>query len=1326
VVELYLNGTPIPASLLANIRYELEARVDGFDPISTRWEILQDGNTLSTGNGTIIFVPTTTAPYSIYVVAVNSEGGQEESVTTVNVTARTGAVYLGVNWDKLGYSAGEILKATLNVADPDGLPATSLAWTLYRNNIPIATGNSNTVSYPTTVPGVYRIKGTARDINGSTITGDSAVSVSGGFEIQACPIPPIMEPTCVYMGAVYTAEITGAGGPVTSLPYMLASQTQEIYLLPGTTHISFDLDPLNNEVDDEVVVRTATGNWAIRGNPTGLTEEEVGYDYLDGERHLPAPVGGCLRVTVEAFNVHGAVAGPFSFRVRVKCWRNGQELYEYTRCNYSAHPGGAGARSRKFAAIITEMDVQTDVETDLNRLDSTAVNRYTATEVTNIPDLPLNTSGAPNPVQGVTGMFFTASNLLTTYEPVSNELPELDARAVSAVEGIRPFILTLQQPATPPIIQRIAALRGRFTVYMAAGGLTAGSVITARIQTGKLYDGEGEISYEIPVETDVYNPNDDAFVRVGSIAISLEDYQFNPNGLVIYFDVNESAATPPALPCSAPDPVVAAETIITPIYSHSGVVFDGACYSNPVLQEYVDTEQGAPVGSMLGCQELFCGPIGTYCYTSLAGTVNGTFMGTATTGTFVQPLYSPAPYVSFGSQPLECYHNPYLLGEAYGTIRQSQYPYQTDALCGQGYGYQECEDATQRIAIIYPYNSTPHETVYYGSACWSRFTGTLSGSNMNLIYQRGATTPFIDVISVGSVDAVLECGAVECSGTLEDGSSIRYVDTQTMESQAVVFDLDDGIPYYAAAPQYANDGAGTLPTGTASVTFTQPRKLLFSVGESGQMEINLGRGLLGLPKKLRVQNGSSVTLYDLSLNAESRMIPVVAGDSVYLDVGNVAGLLSDRTRGKRTQVSWKPVVALPRVYHTVEVMNFGTTAVHKIGFTGQTDRSPYVKFETLPADVEQEFPNPDNIVTVEDSAGVEYVLIRTRAIGDPIPRLPGGTQWYAGQILNDTLTFRFYTTREDRGSHGEMDLWLDTDGAFPVYFRVDPYRTLRILGGDVDVLIMVSTPNANADAIRTGVAALHQKLLDGGSDPRYAFVKCQPTPLNTGAASGVNFRTWENFSALANWLDSSMPDNFGNPETGLTTIWASGTTFNWRDDARRLFLMINNFSAWDFPPGWWTPTSNENYTKAQATLAANPSILYSIINPTQNIPITPSTFVLPGNVPQTYIPLTEQTGGKYYLLTTFGTDPTSIAEDIGNSAQSQLFTTRVATSDTDVSRNALRKATNGTEFSWPYQYAAPDGERLVLTSSDGTVTYDGKLFTRVQADPGISCGIIDV
>ena len=1324
MVELYLNGTPIPASLLANIRYELEARVDGFDPISTRWEILQDGNTLSSGTGLIVFVPTTTAPYSIYVVAVNSEGGQEESVTTVNVTSRTGAVYLGVNWDKLGYRAGEILKATLNVADPDGLPATSLAWTLYRNNIPIATGNSNTVSYPTTTPGVYRIKGTARDINGATITGDSAVSVSGGFEIQACPIPPIMEPTCVYMGAVYTAEITGAGGPVTSLPYMLASLTQEIYLLPGTTHISFDLDPLNNEVDDEVVVRTATGNWAIRGNPTGLTEEEVGYDYLDGERHLPAPVGGCLRVTVEAFNVHGAVAGPFSFRVRVKCWRNGQELYEYTRCNYSAHPGGAGARSRKFAAIVTEMDVQTDVATDLDRLGSTAVNRYTATEVTNVQDLPLNTSGAPNPVQGSTGMFFTASNLLTTYEPVSDELPELDARAVAAVEGIRPFSLTLQQPASPPIIQRIAALRGRFNVYMAAGGLTAGSVITARIQTGKIYDdGESEISYEIPVETDVYNPNDDAFVRVGSIAISLEDYQFS-RGLVIYFDVNESAATPPALPCDVPDPVVAAETIVTPLYANSGVVFDGACYSNPVLQEYVDTEQGAPVGSMLGCHELFCGPIGTYCYTSLAGTVSGTYVGTNYTGTFVQPLYNPAPYVSFGTEPLECFHNPYLLGEAYGTIRQSIYPNQTDALCGQAYGYQGCDDVTERIVVVYPYSSTPHDTVYYGSDCWSRFTGTLSGSSMNNILQRN-TISFSDIVSVGSVDAVLDCVAVECTGTLENGSSVRYVDTQTMEPQAVVFDLDDGIPHYAAAPHYANDGAGTLPTGTASVTFNQPRKLLFSVGESGQMEIDLGRGLLGLPKRLRVQNGSSVTNYELSLNTESRMIPVIAGDSVYLDVGNVAGLLSDRTRGKRTQVSWKPVVALPRVYHTVVVANFGTTAIHKIGFTGQTDRSPYVKFETLPADVEQEFPNPDNIVTVEDVSGVEYSLIRTRAVGDPIPRLPGGTQWYADQILNDALTFRFYTTREDRGSHGEMDLWLDSEGAFPIYFKVDPYRTLRILGGDVDVLILVSTQISFADAIREGVDALHQKLLDSGSDPRYGFIKCTANP-STLSASGANFRTYETFSALANWTSPSMPDNLGSPEAGLTTIWSSGTLFNWRADSRRLYVLINNFSAWDFPPGYWSPTSNENYTKALEVLSANPSVLYAIINPNANVPTTPGTFILPGNVPQTYIPLAEATGGKYYLLNTFGTDPGPISEDIGNSAQSQLFTTRVASSATDVSRNALRKATNGTEFSWPYEYAAPDGERLVMTSSDGTVVYDGKLFTRVQTDPGISCGIIDV
>jgi hypothetical protein len=1215
-------------------------------------------------------------------------------------------VNLNINWSSLTYVAGDAISAKLQMLNASGLPPTDLAWILYRNNVQVASGNGRDIKFQTSSGGVYRLKATA-----GGATAESAVSVGGGFEIQASPTPPEVDPTCVYLGALYCDELTGSGGATATVPYQLASFTQRVYLLPGTTHISFDLDPLQNQVDDEVIVRTPLGNYTLKGYPSGLLDEQVGYDYTGGQPMLVAPADGILRLTIEAFNVHGDVASDFNFRVRVKCWRFGPAIYQYVRCPFTTFPGGAGKRDRQLAALFTQLEIQADVESNSNRFGTQETKTYRTPEVTTIPLTVLATDGAPNPVQAAQGYFFTDSNCYAVYEPDDDNLGELTAKAVSAQDGgLRPFYVTLQEPGDPPMIQRIKRLKGKMVVYMSQGGLTKGSVINARIMTGKLHNGQTEVTYQIPVEADVYNNNTDVFQRVAAIDIDLEDFQFSDNGVVVLFSVDETDADPEVLPCDDPDPVVPDEYLYTDLNAPA-VVFDGACYTSPVVQPTVAAETH-PVGGITGCHELICGPVGIYCYTDSTGSVFADFP---------QPLYYPSPYVAYGTDPLNCFSDPLLLYEVTGT--GSNYTplsgYSTDAFCGDGYVYEEC-DGAERSLVIYPDNTVPHDVVFFGSTCWALFSGTaVSGS----VAQRIIGTLGWEVVSAGSVQAVASCVDDICTGTVVGGSSVVYYDAQTEQSLPVRFEgLDDGIPFMAVSAQVTDSGLGARPRGQKSVTFTTPRVFLFTCEEGGQVDFDFG--LTDLAKRIIVIRGGETFRHEIKIGNTKRIVTLVAGDNVYADIGNQIGILSDRTRNKRTVIKWRPIISLPRQYHTAVLTTTGTNMVTGLGFTGRTNRDNYTRFETLPADVEQVFPNPDNIVTVQDATSPEYALVRTRAVGDPVSSLPGNTEWYAGQVLNDSLTFRFYTSREEQGAHGEMDVWLNNDGAFPVFFKVDPYRTLRFLGGDIDVLIMVSATSAFGDGIRSGVAEIHQQLINSGSDPRYAFVKCQPPPLNTAVASGLNFRTYETFSVLANWTDSDMPDNFGNPEAGLSTIWSAGTLFNWRDDAARLYIMVNNFSAWDFPPGFWEPSSPINYTRALATLTDNPSILFSIINPSANIPINPFTFVLPGNVPQTYMALAEQVGGKSYLLSQFGTEPGPIAQEIAMFAQSQFFATRVEDSITDISRNALRVTDSGTNFVWPNEYVATDGERISVLSSTGTILYANKVFVLLNEDSGISSRIV--
>jgi hypothetical protein len=1308
VLTLYLNGKQVPASLLTDSRYEFEVKATDYDPSFVRWSVLLGSSTVSSGTGNVIFNPTGNQLYTIHVFATNSVNGrEEEGVFTINAVLAE-AAQISVNWASLTYTPGEAIAARIRVVSGSGLPPRSLSWALYRNNIQIAAGTELSLEYQTSSAGIYRLRAVAVDMNGNNVVADSAVYVSGGFEIQASPVPTEIDPTCVYLGANYVSEVTGAGGPVTSLPYELASYSESVYLLPGTTHVSFDLDPNQNQVDDEVVVRTPVGNFVLKGYPTGLYDEDTGYDYLDGQPLVPAPADGVLRLTVEAVNVHGPVAGPFNFRVRVKCWRQGAPVYKYVKCPYSTFPGGEGKRDRHFAALFTEIEAQTDVLTDLNRLGSTETNLYTTPEVTTIPSMTLSSDGSPNPVQAPTGMFFTSSNWYAVYEPQSDTLPELDARAVAGTDNLRPFYLTLEQPATPPIIQRIKRLRGKLVVYMAQGALTAGSVINVRIVTNVPTDDNFEVSYSIPVTEDVYNDSTDTFQRVTAIPIDVSAFDFTTNGLFVYFSVDESRAPGTALPCSDPDPISAWAEIYSEFKSKA-VVYNGGCYVDPVAQTTVDAESAWSGSGIQGCHEVICGPGGTYCYTNVR---TGT-----DTGTFVQPLYFPAPFVSYGSNRFECYSNPKLLGETSGTIFQDSFAYQDNTLCGFGYGYNQCNSPSDVLIVVYPANTVAHEVIKYGSNCYSLVTGSISGSQANLYID----SFHIPLVSSGSILAVPTCMADECTGTVAGGSSVLYFDLQTEERRPVKFDhLDKGTPFTGVARQVVSSGFGGLQRGEKSVTFTHPRMGLFTAPATGPMDFNTG--LFDLAKRIVVQRGSATLRFELAIGTVERRVDLIAGDIVFIDIGNQAGLLSDRTRHRRTIVTWKPIVFLPRVYDTATLGTTGTNRINHLGFAGMTNRSPYTFFDTVPVDVEQSLPNPDNIVTVQGATGPEYVLVRTRATGDAVPGLPGSGTWYAGQTFIGDMTFRFYTSREEQGAHGEMDVWLSSDqGNFPVYFEVDPFRTIGIQGGPLDVCFLMNLQTAaQSTSVRAAIANLHQGLLNAGISPKYGMMIIRLSPTSVA----ITLRNYENFIVNGQW-NTSIISNSGDANCGLITTHAAGTLMNWTENSPRAFILMTGQSAYDYPPGYVANGSLQYFNKARQTLQNSGAPLFSVVNPNALVPVNPFTFVTPSNVPQSYTALAELSGGKNYDIANLTSNGSGMFSDIAMSVQRSSFSIRVESTHDDISRNSLRVADYGTSAHWPYVYTSREGRRIVAYEDTGTVAFDGTTFYKLEADPGISSNIVN-
>ena len=1041
MVELRLNNEPLPSILLSGITYRLVVAENGLDTVPATWTVSTNGHTVASGiNSAVVFTPVSNTPHTITVQIRGEFGFFQTTAQTVNIVANTGRTEIGVRWSRQLYAVGEEVTAKITARAADGQAATGIAWELYRNSLPIQSGTGETIDFIAGRQGMYRLRGTAQTATG-TLLFDSTVFV-GITSVTRANLPiPDEGGTMVYLGSVYSQNVKGDGGTATSLPYQLGSATEEIYLLPGTTHWTFDLDPAANTLDDEVIVRTKKGNWCLNGFAGGLTGQyqAVGYDYGYMPTMIPAPLGKILNITVDIFKVHGTTFQGFNCRVRVKCYRRlPQGVYSYQRCTGSTNqPGGVGRRTRKWAALFTQMTIQTDALSTLNRLGSgTAAIAYSTDDVTSIPLMWLGTDGYPNPVQGQTGLFYTDSNLYATY--AASGQPDIQAHAVAAIESVRPCCLSLLMfdNSKPVISNRISNVGGMLALYVTDGVVFKGTQVTVKIYTaGGIYLSQ----YTTTVAQTCYANEEGTLAKVGEIPVNLSDYQFDETGIVIDFLIDATHAVADPLNFS-PVPVVSPSTIYSSTFAHT-VSFDGACYTNPT---YVPVFDGnavtvTPIG---GCQDTVCGPAGYYCYLSVDAPAVYTHL--------TQPMGAPAPYVAYANDPARCYKYVGVMASTtgsivnplpfYGSITSDVYAYTGTSLCGNSYLYTDCQSAyapcganTCSIIVIYPVSSSPHSSIAHAGRCYSFAGSTMSYGTHS-------------VLAAANVTPTSGCTDPLCRTVVANGSVVVYHDIQTGLEVPVRFDhLSYGVPYFGVKETVVDNWVGGVVSGNRVVSFSSPNpEALFYVA-TGTGDLMLDIGSSNIPKQVVLVRAGQRSTYPVS--GSQRAVSVKPGDQLYLRIANAYNRLPPAYAKLKVPVSWFPIPNLPRLYDEIGVRYAGASTIKAIGFTAYTSQGDYKFYGALPFTGSNTGPvNPDSIVTVSGTDGQEYMLISNHAVGDTESTDLTGVPAYQGQTLYGPFIFKFYAGRTAFGAHGEMDVWLSSNGTFPGYLNAGLYDSVKLSG----------------------------------------------------------------------------------------------------------------------------------------------------------------------------------------------------------------------------------------------------------------------------------------
>lgn len=1030
VITLIANGSR-STFLRVNETCRIVTQIDGRPVLPDVWTVYVGTTVVYSGVGTdIFFTPTQAQPHTVHVIAQHPDGYPVEGLVVYSVTGRpVGTASIYVCWDRSVYQERDILVGTITSNDPEGLPARINAWTLTWNNQVMRSGTGNSIFYEGLYHGLWRVQMTGVDFYGTPISGDATVFVQPYYERRDSTVPPVLDGTLVYLGSVFSGVMHADGGPTPTLPFQLASYAQEAKLMPGTTHVFFDIDPSYNQVDDEVVIRSHTGNYALMG--LLAPGAPIGYDVLPND-YLPAGADKQMRYTIDVFNTSGAFYAPMNFRVRVKCYRLVPALYRYSQCPYSTHPGGEGERQRRWALVFDQIQLQD------GRL-------YQAQPPGTIPLTTLTASGLPNPYNSLSRVIYTESNRYVTYE--RNAAPELDAKAVCAIEGLRPFCMAVQVPGRLPEFTTLGKLSGKMYLYLNGAAVTQGSTVRVRIQ-----GGFSESVYTVPILADVYNPSTDAFVAVGAVDVNTQDYQFDFNGLVAWVEMDETTAVelPPG---TLPTPAWGPDYVYSGTYSGTvarAVSFDGACYTGPVRMTAVDIEEASVVQQISGCTDPTCGPTGIYCYAAVCAPAECVQV--------TQPLHNPAAYVAYGSNPSRCYGSPEFIAE--GSVSGDFVAVSGD-LCGDAYRYVRC-DLKDTAIVVYPCLTVPHNYVLYSDECYA-LSGAVTGY--------GTVTT---VIPVGSVSAVASCSDVLCTGSNANGDAYVYFDTQTDDKIPVYFEgLASGVPTFGVAPAKVDLGS-TLTSGAIALKFsTRPRMDITTISSTGILVLDVG--LSTINKRVILQRNMAETVYNVPVHATTVTVSVQPYDRLLLDI-SAYGSFTKRLRNISTLVRWMPQIQIPRLFDTAYVSVSGTYAINALGFTGPTDRTSYQFYGTLPADTLSSVVNPDSLVTVQgvDVPTPEFALVRNRSLAEPPPGMPNHVQWYSGQTFTGQVRFNFYALRNKQGSHGEMDVWFSTAGDFPNYLLAQPYRALvrDSRSYRCDSSKMLATRNAFAAASGFGGAQL--------------------------------------------------------------------------------------------------------------------------------------------------------------------------------------------------------------------------------------------------------------
>lgn len=1008
-IALLVNGSTAPTSYQIGTPYYLKAQVDGVDPISVSWSLGRRGEAAVVGSGDVLFEPVAAEPYYLSLQVLKADGRLAEQIFVLATSAaQTATTPVSIIWDSASPAIGSPFGATIVVSDP--LPARSISWVVLFNNVQIQGGSGTRVDLQVPQPGVVRLMVTLINFYGAVVQADSCVATDTPYCLQTAIVPPAPNTSLLFLGSVYTPLMESGETLCSYLPYELASLASVAKLPPGTTHFSVEVDPSTPLAPGEVVVRTKLGNWTLIGSPTGLTDEALPYDYQHGQPVQPAPLDLNAHYTIDAWNVHGVTAAAYRFRVRFKCYRVAPALYRYTPCDWSSYEGGFGQRQRRMVAVVTNVDVLLDAESPQNRGGSTAVESYTTPETTVIRGtFDRVQGGALNAYQD--DHFYTRQNLAAVYESPSGQLSDFEVHAVYGTPDGLPSYLDFSQPGLPRIVNKPQRLWGKIMLYGAAGAFESGTVITARIALGA---APGYREVVLTVVDSVYNPSDSQYLKIAEAEIDLSDFEFDRVGLVITFHLDESnvqGQTPAYLPLAEPVMDAFYTSINAPAIS-----VDTACFRDPVL---VPVYEGTFAGSstpLPDCNTLKCGPLGVYCYIEVGGTV---------TYNAAQPLGFPAPFIARVEDQAKCYGTPSLLYEQTSEHAGSNalLGYATSAGCGVPYRYVLCS-GTGTLAVIFPVATSPHSVLQHAARCYS-YAGTLSDLRAYTVATAADTTP------------VSGCLDVACTGSNSQGDTYAYQDLERQTEVLVSFAHASapGFPRIGVAPQIVSSGNGLTPPGSYTY-FLDGQKVfpLFTAAENADVVFHVGPA--SLRREIVLTRGAQRLHYLLGLGVSTITVPVQAGDSVALDLSR----FSTTFRYRGGTVTWQKQSTLPRLYDTVTYAFSGSSTVRALGFTGLSERDDYAYYGTLPADVAQTTPNPDSAVTVQDSSGTEMLLVRTRAQGERPWSfdVPG----YSGQVLSSPLTFRFYAGRSQQGAHGEMDVWLDSAGTAPEYFRVSPYKAL--------------------------------------------------------------------------------------------------------------------------------------------------------------------------------------------------------------------------------------------------------------------------------------------